>query len=104
MGDLLWLRPGAPDEAEMLDIRRTLTTALPDLVLFVVASRRPVEGQPGDVVACVRYGRAWPVQGARWAVVQRVGFQWSATLDLDVDTAHLLAIGIARRSDDSRPT
>jgi hypothetical protein len=62
----------------------------------LVATRRPVEGSPGDFVACVSYEF---VRGAprRWAVVQRVGPVWSATLDLDHVAAAARATAIARR-------
>jgi hypothetical protein len=62
----------------------------------ILATRRPIEGSPGDWVAAARYV---PTDGGakRWAVVQRVGPVVSSTLDLDVDTAAMTAIAIARR-------
>lgn len=85
--------------AELALIGRALKEAVPDASVMVVATRRSVEGSPRDLVACVRYRRVTEV-ASRWAVIQRVGFQWSATLDLDVDTAHKMALRIARRGDD----
>jgi hypothetical protein len=89
--------------AELALIGRELRGVVPDAVFMVVATRRPVEGSPRDMVSCIRYRRVTEV-ASRWAVIQRVGFQWSAIVDLDVDTAHRIAIGIARRNDGRQPT
>lgn len=90
-----------PFGTELADIRQRVLDAVPGATVILVASRRPVEGAPWDVVAAVRYRAPGdmlldPVP-SRWAVVQRVGFQWSATVDLDVETARTLALSIARR-------
>lgn len=61
----------------------------------LVATRRPVEGSPGDWVACTSY---YIGDVRRWAVVQRVGPIVSSTLDLDAEEAVQLSIDIARRS------
>lgn len=60
----------------------------------LVATRRPVEGSPDDFVACVSYSLT-AGEPRRWAVVQRVGVMWSATLDLDHVTAGRRATEIA---------
>lgn len=62
----------------------------------LVATRRSVEGAPGDFVACASY-RLSVGAPLRWAVVQRVGPVWSATLDLDHVAAAARATAIARR-------
>lgn len=89
--------PRAAVGAELALIGRTLKEAAPDATLLLVATRRSIEGAPRDLVSCARY--ELPGGVIRWAVVQRIGFQWSATVDLDADTAHTTAIGIARRFD-----
>ena len=87
--------------AELALIGRKLKDAVPDAEVLLVATRRSIEGEPRDMVACVRYGL--PGGLIRWGVVQRVGFQWSATVDLDASSAAVTALHIARRTDD-QPT
>lgn len=91
MGD----RPRPAVGAELALIGRTLKEAEPAATMLMVATRRSIEGEPRDLVSCARY--ELPGGIIRWAVVQRIGFQWSATVDLDADTAHEMSIGIARR-------
>jgi hypothetical protein len=72
------------------------------VIPHLVATVRPVEGSPGDIVACVAYVTA-PGERRLWGVVQRVGPVWSATLGLDPRTAASRATAIARREDARDP-
>lgn len=97
-----------PFGTELADIRQQILDAVPGATVILVASRRPIQGAPWDVVAAARYRVPGdmlldPVP-SRWAVVQRVGFQWTATVNLDVETARTLALSIARRERDGQPT
>jgi hypothetical protein len=81
--------------SEIRNIGAALRLNDPYAFASIVLSAHPVPGYPEDIVAVVRYRSKW-AGGHRWALVQRVGPVWSATLSLSPKEATrraLVAVG-----------
>lgn len=92
-------------KATLDDIRRigaALRLQDPYAYASIVLSAHPVPGYPGDLVAVVRYRSKWS-GGHRWALVQRVGPVWSATLCLKPEEAARRALRAVGKDPDDQP-